>query len=38
VREFGDALAGCDQARWEENLEKVDLEGSVTAAETLFIG
>jgi len=36
--EFGDALTGYDRSRLEEYLEAVDLEGSATAAETLFIG
>jgi hypothetical protein len=36
--EFGDVLAGYDRVRLEKYLEAVDLEGAVTAAETLFIG
>ena len=36
--EFGDALAGYDQARLEEYLEAVDLEGGAMAAEIPFIG
>jgi hypothetical protein len=41
--EFGDAVGGHDRSRWEEYLEVVDLEavdqeGGVTAAETIFIG
>jgi len=35
LSEVGDALAGSDRARLEEYFEAVDLEGGVTAAETL---
>jgi len=38
LSEFGDGLAGYNQARLEEYLEAVDVEGGPTAAETLFIG
>jgi len=36
--ELRDALTGYDRARFDKYLEVVDLVGSATAAETLFIG
>jgi hypothetical protein len=37
-REITDAFAGYDGVILEEYLEAVDLEGGVTAADTVFIG